>query len=108
MSIKTTLALSTAFLLSASMGSVFADETDLTETSVQESTQARTQTRTQEHAELNLQDVDAEQAQSRIRERKMEQSGNQYSDSFQMQENNAGFNSMSRQGMMGHSMRGNR
>ena len=108
MSIKTTLSLTTAILLSASMGSVFADETDLTETSIQESTQARTQTRTQEHAELNLQDPDAEQAQSRLRERKMEQSGSQYSDSFQMQESNAGFNSMSRQGMMGNSMRGNR
>ena len=104
MSIKTTLALSTAILLSASMGSVFAEEDDISPTY----TQTRTQARIQEHAELNLQDVDAEQQQSRIRERKMEQSGNQYSDSFQMQENNAGFNSMSRQGMMGHSMRGNR
>ncbi len=104
MSIKTTLSLTTAILLSASMGSVFAEEGDITQTY----TQTRTQTRTQEHAELNLQDVDAEQAQSRIRERKMEQSGNQYSDSFQMQESNAGFNSMSGQGMMGHSMRGNR
>ncbi len=105
MSIKTTLALSTAILLSSSMGSVFAEEVDGID---QTYTQTQTRTQTREHAELNLQDVDAEQAQSRIREQRMEHTENQYSDSFQRPESGAGFNTMSRQGMMGQSMRGNR
>jgi hypothetical protein len=94
--------LGVAFLMAVSMGSVYAEEWDMT----QELNQERIR------SEANLQAAEGDHAQTRTREQKMERQGsqdrNEYRNNNQDRQSMATSGSMTRQGMGNRSAHRNR